>query len=54
MDNAPGHVYPLNDLREHVFDEQLSCWCHPIDYGGVILHNAMDQRETYEQGRKPS
>ena len=54
MDNAPYHVYPLNDLREHVVDEQLSCWCRPIDDDGVIVHNAMDQREAYEQGRKPS
>ena len=46
------HVYPTNDLREHVLD--MACWCHPRDDDGVIVHNSMDQRKTYEQGRKPS
>lgn len=33
----------------------FSCWCKPeadaIDER-VIVHNSMDERETYEQGRK--
>lgn len=48
------HVIPLGDLREH--DEDEACWCTPaIEYVGVgtlVTHNAMDDRESYEQGRK--
>lgn len=47
------HVYPVNDLREHV-TEGVKCWCHPtIDDSGdelIVTHNAMDQREKYETG----
>lgn len=46
------HVVPLGDLREHV--SSLDCWCKPRDDDGVVIHNSMDQRETYEEGRKPS
>jgi hypothetical protein len=48
----PFHVYPLNDLREHVLTEQ--CWCKPVYDEGIIIHNSMDLREEYEKGRKPS
>jgi len=49
------HVLPLNDWREH--SETRDCWCKPAlideDAGGVIVaHNAMDERESYERGRK--
>lgn len=51
------HVVPVNDLRDHVTDGLL-CWCKPRrseDDEAVIIHNAMDQREAYERGkRKPS
>ena len=52
---APLHVYPLNDLREHVVDGG-ECWCRPSETTeGVIVHNAIDCREEYERGeRKPS
>lgn len=48
------HVMPVNDLREH--ETSLQCWCVPTpeeDNPLVVVHNSMDQRESYEQGRKP-
>lgn len=51
------HVYPVNDLREHKTDGK-PCWCNPRiekEFGGtIIVHNSMDRREEYEQGRKLS
>lgn len=52
------HVYPMGDLREHEVGEGagVSCWCHPKrddEVEGVVVHNSMDERESYEQGRKP-
>ena len=45
------HIYPVNDLREH--EISASCWCNSKwDMDGLIIHNAMDGRESYEQGRK--
>lgn len=47
------HVLPINDLREH--KQSAACWCRPRrdeDEERVVIHNSMDQRETYEQGRK--
>ena len=47
------HVIPLNDLKDH--DETETCWCRPdvqyVGVGTVVLHHAMDERESYEQGR---
>ncbi len=54
------HVYPLNDLREHVTDDSAECWCKPEHEivppaGEVIVHHSMDGREKFETGeRKPS
>lgn len=50
------HVVPLNDLREHTEDD---CWCNPTiteepPYPNIVSHHAMDKREEYEEGRKPS
>lgn len=50
-DGAPC-VYPLDDLRTH--DINGECWCRPFMDEHVIVHNAMDRREEYERGRKPS
>lgn len=52
--NAAGTacVYPLNDFREHDIDGP--CWCRPFDDEGILVHNSMDGRERYEEGRKPS
>lgn len=50
------HVVPVNDLREHVTNS--SCWCQPVEDGDcdhlpyrVWIHNSLDRREEYEQGR---
>jgi len=49
------HVVPLGDDREHVLT--IECWCLPdIDpqHPQVLIHNAADGREAYENGtRKP-
>lgn len=49
------HVVPLDDLRPHELTK--FCWCAPDFLEGtllpsVIVHNALDQRELYERGRK--
>jgi len=44
------HVVPIDDLREHIIDE--SCWCHPHEDDGTIIHNSMDLREKYEMGKR--
>jgi hypothetical protein len=47
-----NHVVPTNDLREHILDGE--CWCNPkVGDDLVVIHNSMDERETYEEGRKP-
>jgi hypothetical protein len=46
------HVVPLNDLREHTYSDH--CWCTPYEDDGVWVHRAMDRREEYEEGKKPS
>lgn len=52
----PLHVVPVNDLRPHSTDSDVTCWCKPTeDEPGVIVHNSMDGREHFETGeRKPS
>lgn len=55
MSNRVVHVVPRNDLREHVM--LRTCWCKPrqdTQDDDLYIHNAMDQRETYEHGRKLS
>ena len=46
-------VYPVADLRDHAPDDP-QCWCRPRWNDGVLVHNAMDRREEYEQGRQVS
>lgn len=54
MDDEVIHVYPVNDLREHV-THGIECWCKPrVDEYDVVVHNAMDQREQWEIGRRMS
>lgn len=54
------HVHPRDDLRDHVTSgwPARRCWCNPCveeqDGGTLVVHNSMDRREEYEQGRKPS
>lgn len=49
------HVYPIDDLREHVVDGG-ECWCHPyvdvgdLDEEDIAIHNALDGREMRELG----
>lgn len=48
------HVFPINDLKEHTC---VDCWCKPEvdnEAPGLLVHNSMDKREEYEEGRKPS
>lgn len=51
------HLYPVDDLREHALKGER-CWCRPeIDYEGaetIVIHNALDGREAFENGRKTS
>lgn len=52
QDKEEIHVLPVNDLRDH--EETADCWCRPRredDAYGVIIHNSMDRREEYENGR---
>lgn len=56
-DSALGnlHVVPLSDLREH--EASGKCWCRPTqdeEEPKLWIHHAMDRREEYENGRKPS
>lgn len=46
------HVLPIKDLREH--EASIDCWCKPKEDEGVIIHNSMDRREEYENGRLKS
>lgn len=47
------HVMPVDDLRDH--EETEHCWCGPRrddEEPQVVIHNAFDGREDYENGRK--
>ncbi len=52
MANNDVHVYPINDLREHIVDGP-GCPCKPrIEIEGATLiyvHNSWDHREIVEQ-----
>lgn len=47
------HIFPVNDIKEHVL-EGTECSCNPtIEVAGaslIIIHNAWDFRELYEPG----
>ena len=47
------HIYPVEDIRPHNTKSD-ECWCNPCVEDDLVIHNAMDERESYEQGRKPS
>lgn len=49
-DGTPATVFPLGDLRDHDPDDP-ACWCKPRWDDAVLVHNAMDRREEYENGR---
>jgi len=50
--NNDTHVYPLNDLQEHIL-EGVECPCNPtvkvIGADLLIIHNAFDNREIIEE-----
>ena len=49
-----SHVYPVDDLREHVIDGP-GCWCNPTpddEYPSLLIHHAMDRREEFETGER--
>ena len=52
MSNDDIHVYPLNDLQEHI-TTGTDCLCSPrIEVIGatlIIVHNSWDHREIVEQ-----
>ena len=52
MADGDIHVYPVNDLREHVLTG-TDCPCEPeVEVIGAVLliaHNAFDHREIVEQ-----
>lgn len=48
-----AQVIPIDDLREH--DEHRNRWCKPREDKetlNVWVHNSMDGREEYENGRR--
>lgn len=44
---VPRHVWPQNDMAEHVVNG-LHCWCQPRTVGSLVIHNSLDGRETRE------
>jgi hypothetical protein len=53
VQSNPLEVSPIDDIREH--DSGEDCWCAPFMDAGVIVHNALDEREKFENRiRKPN
>lgn len=52
LDSRASHVIPLGDLRDH--DCGAECWCRPVQDEEDLfwMHNAMDGREAFEDGRR--
>lgn len=49
------HCVPVDDLRAHELNQDGTCWCHPIEdneKADFWVHNSLDGRENYEEGRK--
>lgn len=47
------HVYPEDDLREHIMSKD--CWCKPKqdeEMSNLYIHNSMDGREYFETGKR--
>lgn len=44
------HVFPLNDLIEHITDG-FDCPCGPeIDFDNeIVIHQSLDRRECFEE-----
>jgi hypothetical protein len=51
MSQHKYHIVPIGDSRKHEIDAK--CWCCPEedeDDPDILIHNAMDGREDYEDG----
>lgn len=48
VQDNPNEVTPIDDLKPH--KAGADCWCNPIVDDDIIIHNAMDKREKYEDG----
>ena len=46
------HVTPMNDLRDHVVEQDGLCPCLPRVVDGVVMHNSYDRREVGEVCRR--
>lgn len=51
------HVYPLNDIKEHITEATKDCDCNPEiqyqDNGNIIVvHTSFDGRENFEWDNK--
>lgn len=48
------HVVPTNDLRQHVIDDEGSCWCEPEydEEENLYVHTSADGREAFEMGTR--
>jgi len=50
------HVYPVGDFRGHETEGRGGCWCGcgiGVEGGTwIVVHNSMDGREGYEDGRR--
>ena len=47
------HVFPIDDLRDHVL-VGCDCWCNPEydEVDDIVTHNSMDGREDFETGKR--
>ncbi len=50
MEDGQTQVTPVDDLKPHESGE--GCWCHPFWEDDILVHNSMDKREEWENGRR--
>lgn len=48
METERIHVYPIGDTREHNIHGE-HCECQPVVEGRLVIHNAHDAREFFEE-----
>lgn len=48
------HAYPLNDLKEHIFESTCDCCPTVIIQNGemIVCHNSFDGREIIEEANE--
>ena len=44
------HVYPSDDIKEHLFDER--CWCKPLEKIDSYAENKLGWRYVYYHNRE--